>query len=103
MRARVETLVSVFSRCESQGGEVLRIFVVVVLCVGVLLQILGVAVSFWELHGSDDPFYISLMTGFALVSSECPLSPLLTTVLQFTPLSFCIECLRPYLLFHPPL
>jgi len=38
--------------------KVLRCAVIVLVCFGVLLQILGAAVSFWELGGSEDPLVV---------------------------------------------
>jgi hypothetical protein len=76
---------------------------IVLLSFAVLLQILGVAVSFWDLNGSDDPFSISLMTGFAVLPSASVMSPVLQCLLGFTITGSSYQHLRQYMLFHPPL
>ncbi len=73
------------------------------LCVGILLQILGVPLTFWDLDGSCDLVESSLLEGFAIVSEE----PLLSPILRSSSLSSTdpLACpLAPqYLFFHPPL
>ncbi len=50
--------------------RVLRVLIIALLCVGVFLQILGAAVAFWDVDGSDDPFISSILTSFAVLGNE---------------------------------
>jgi hypothetical protein len=74
-----------------------------VLCIGVLLEMLGVPVSFVDLDGSDAYFVSSL-----LISSALPSDPLQDTSLRpslFYPDRSAppYRILRENMLFHPPL
>ena len=86
-------------KCRSMG----TLFITILLCLGILLQILGVPVSFWDLNGSDDPFTTSLMIGFAVLPSRLVESPLLQCIRAFTKTEPSYQRLRQYMLFHPPL
>lgn len=79
------------------------LFIVSLLCVGILLQILGVAVSFWDLNGSDDPFTTSLLSGFAVLPNESVLSPLLHCLFASIVAGSSYQYLRQDMLFRPPL
>jgi hypothetical protein len=76
---------------------------ITLLCVGVLLQMLGVPVSFVDLDGSDDDF-VSIL----LISSALPPAQLQDTLLRSSrfhpdrPAS-AYRVLRENMLFHPPL
>ena len=84
-------------------NDVLHILMTALLCLCVLLQILGVAVSFWDLNDSDDPFTTSIITGFSIPSIEQVLSPLLQRLLGFSITGSGYQHLRQDMLFHPPL
>src|SRR5918994_3232136 len=65
-----EELVMVEVRHTAVLTRVLRVLIIALLCVGVFLQILGAAVAFWAVDGSDDPFMSSILTSFAVLGNE---------------------------------
>ena len=81
----------------------MSLFMISLLCLGILLQILGVAVSFWDLNGSDDPFTTSLLSGFAVLPSESVLSPLVHCLFAIIAIESSYQYLRQDRLFRPPL
>ena len=89
--------------CRPIWSDAFHIGITVLLCLGVLLQILGVAVSFWDLNDTDDPFAASPITGFAVLPTDSVMSPLLQTLLGFTLTGASYEHLAQGMLFHPPL
>jgi hypothetical protein len=73
------------------------------LCLGVLLQMLGVSVTFWNLNGSDDLLSTSILTGFAVLPDNSELAPRLLAMFTSIPAASHYQFLLPYGLFHPPL
>jgi zinc transporter ZupT len=84
-----EELAMVEVRYTAMLTRVLRVLIIALLCVGVFLQILGAAVAFWDVDGSDDPFMSSILTSFA--------------VLGVAMITVSYQQLRQDTLFHPPL
>jgi hypothetical protein len=72
------------------------------LCLGVLLQMLGVAISFWDLNGSDDLLITSILTGFAVLSEEAVFL-VLDSLFTSIPTASLYEALVPDGFFHPPM
>jgi len=72
------------------------------LCIGILLQILGVPLTFWDLDGSSDLVESSLLEGFAIVSNEPVLSPSLQSLYLSNTHSLAYLLSPQYLFFHPP-
>lgn len=72
------------------------------LCVGILLQILGAPLTFWDLDGSCDLVESSLLEGFAIVSDEPVLSPLLRSSSLSSTDPLTCPFAPQYLFFHPP-
>lgn len=72
------------------------------LCLGVLLQMLGVSVTFWNLNGSDDLLSTSILTGFAVLPDDPGLAPRLFAIRTSIPAASHYQFLLPYGLFHPP-
>jgi hypothetical protein len=76
---------------------------IAVLCLGVCLQILGVSISFWDLNGSDEVLSNSILTGFATLSDDPWLSPLLRSLFAFIVTASMYHSMFLYRLFRPPL
>ena len=72
------------------------------LCLGVLLQMLGVSVTFWNLNGSDDLLSTPILTGFAVLPDDPGLAPRLLATFASIPAVSQYQFLLPYGLFHPP-
>lgn len=72
------------------------------LCLGVLLQMLGVSVTFWNLNGSDDLLSTSILTGFAVLPDDPGLAPRLLATFTSIPAASHYQFLLPHWLFHPP-
>ena len=72
------------------------------LCVGVLLQILGAPLTFWDLDGSCDLVELSLLVAVAIISA----TPVLFTIpgsLHVSEDSLIYRCSPLHVFFHPPL
>lgn len=95
-------ILGMFRAANPQSFDI-HLLMILLLCLGVLMQILGVAVSFWDLNDTDDPFAASLITGFAVLPADSVMSPLLQTLLGFTLTGASYEHLAHGMLFHPPL
>ncbi len=80
-----------------------RLLVVSVLCCGVMLQILGVTVTFWDLNGSSDLVASSLLEGFAVLPGDPVLSPILPSWVTAIVEEDAHRDLREQMVFHPPL
>ena len=72
------------------------------LCIGVMLQILGAPLTFWDLDGSCDLIELSLLSAVAIISAMPVLSPLLGT-LYISEVSLTYRLSSEHLFFHPPL
>jgi hypothetical protein len=75
---------------------------IVLVCIGVVLQMLGAPISFWDLDGSDDDFISSLLMGACILTGDPHISrfhSFLTVVQTSAPrYSFLHEDFP----FHPP-
>lgn len=72
------------------------------LCIGVLLQILGAPLTFWDLEGSCDLVELSLLAAVAIISG----APVLFSILGSSYLSeeaFMHRRSPLRVVFHPPL
>ena len=87
---------------QASNGSIL-FFTIAVLCLGVCLQILGVSISFWDLNGSDEVLSNSILTGFATLSDDPWLSPLLRSLFAFIATASMYHSMFLYRLFRPPL
>jgi len=72
------------------------------LCLGVLLQMLGVSVSFWDLNGSDDLLSNSILTGFAVLPDDPVLFPGLCSIFVLIAAASLYQSLFSYSLLRPP-
>lgn len=91
----------------SMNGTAVRatinFLVVTLLCLGVVLQILGVPISFWDFTDADDLFTASVATGFAILSPAFSASPLSQYLVGFGIRVLSYRHLSESMLFHPPL
>ena len=72
------------------------------LCLGVLLQMLGVAISFWDLNGTDDLLSNSILTGFAVLSDDPGLFLRLCSMFILIATASIYQSLLSSGLFRPP-
>jgi len=74
----------------------------VLICLGVLFQMLGAPITIWNLDGSQDDFVSGLLMGIAFHSAE-PYTPPLFSYL-FTPIMSTADYnfLYERMFFHPP-
>lgn len=73
------------------------------LCCGIILQILGVQISFWHLDGSSDLVESTLFEGFVIIAGGPVFSPLVSyTLFADRDDAPCQLPPRPRL-FRPPL
>ena len=72
------------------------------LCVGVLLQILGAPLTFWDLDGSCDLLELSLLLSVAIISAT-PVLSLLCGFLYVSEATLAYRLSPQHLFFHPPL
>ena len=73
------------------------------ICLGVVLQMLGAPISFWDLNGSEDDFISALLMGVAVLSGEPHYSPLHSSLLIRLISAPRYSFLYEHVLFHPPL
>ena len=74
---------------------------IALLCIGVMLQILGAPLTFWDLDGSCDLIELSLLSAVAIISAMPLLSPLLGS-LYISEVSLTYRLSPEDLFFHPP-
>lgn len=79
------------------------VLLVILICLSVLLEILGVPVTFWDLTDSDDPFTTSIMMGLTVVSSPVAVSLLTEHLVSLTLLGPPYHYLGQPSVFRPPL
>ena len=87
----------------SASRRVMLTLIIGMLCFGVLLEMLGVSVTFWNLNGSDDLLSTSILTGFAVIPDDPGLSPVLRSRSEERRTASHYRFLLPQGLFHPPL
>ena len=81
----------------------MQFFIILLLCLGVFLQILGAPISFCDLNGSEDDFTSALLMGLTVPTAEQHLSLSSNIVFAYIiPASICRYRGRSEL-FHPPL
>jgi hypothetical protein len=90
-------------RSHQTSKRAILFLTIAVLCLGVCLQILGVSISFLDLNGSDDVLSNSILTGFATLSNDPWLSPLLRSLFAFIATASFYQAMLSYRLFRPPL
>jgi hypothetical protein len=98
-----ENFVIIGARKHTTLTAVSRLLIIALICIGVFLQILGAAVAFWEIDGSDDPFISSILTSLAVLGHESVFLVLLRCLLGVALIRVCYQQLRQDTLFHPPL
>lgn len=76
---------------------------IVLICLGVVLQMLGAPISFWDLNGSEDDFISALLMGVAVLSDGPHYSPFHSSVLIPLIWAPSYHFLHEYVHFHPPL
>ena len=79
------------------------LFLIGLLCVGIMLQILGAPRSFWNLDSSSDPVASSLLEGLSLVSHAPMVSTSFPYVFAFDTPSPAYQFAAQHCFFHPPL
>lgn len=72
------------------------------LCIGVLLQILGAPLTFWDLDGSCDLVELSLLVAVAIISGAPVLFPILGSW-SLSEEAFMHRRSPLHVVFHPPL
>jgi hypothetical protein len=97
----VESLASIIER--SLKRRLIKSLFIILICLGVLLQMLGTPVSFAELNGTEDDCLSSLLMGVTVPSSEITLSPVYVSCPAPIPTIALPHHMDPYLLFDPPL
>lgn len=90
-------------RSHSASNGAILFLTIAVLCLGVCLQILGVSISFLDLNGSDEVLSNSILTGFATLSDDPWISPLLRSLFTFIATASVYHSIFLYRLFRPPL
>lgn len=83
--------------------RLIKSFFIILVCLGVVLQVLGAPVSFGDLNGSEDDFSSSLLMGLSVPSSDFPLSSAFSSSSALLPSISTRKHLHLYFLFHPPL
>ena len=83
--------------------RLIKSFFIILVCLGVMLQVLGAPVSFGDLNGSEDDFISSLLMGLTVPSNEFPLSPVFGSFSAPIPSISTRKHMHLYFLFHPPL
>ncbi len=74
-----------------------------VLCVGILFQMLGMPLSFWDLIGSYDLIESSLLEVCAIVPAMPMVSPMFRSLYLCEMGSLAYRLSPQSLVFHPPL
>lgn len=78
------------------------LLLMLLLCLGTVIQMLGVPMSLWDLEGTSDPVASSLLEGFAIISDPINMNPLSMSqrVSDSRPPAYRVS--PQYLFFHPP-
>ena len=76
---------------------------VVLVCIGVVLQMLGAPVSFLDLDGADDDFISSLLMGACVLTGDPHISPLHSFPSVVPSSAPRYSFLHEGFLFHPPI
>jgi hypothetical protein len=87
----------------ADSSHVFRCLLIVLLCLGILLQILGASVSFWDLNGSDDPFTASVLLSYAVLWTPSVPYPLRQCFVAIQGTPSRQQYLHQQMLFRPPL
>lgn len=88
---------------KDQSIGVFSFLLISLLCVGVILLMLGVSQTFWDLDGWGDTVESSVLESFAVVDSAPSLSALPSPVFISIGTLLMYRFLRQYQIFHPPL
>ena len=76
---------------------------ILILCLAVCLQMLGVPGTLFSFVDFEDDFQASVITGYTITSGSVSFSPYLTPVFTFVDNSRLNDFLSSDALFHPPL
>jgi hypothetical protein len=71
--------------------------------IGIVLQILGAPLAFWDLDGSSDPVASAQLEGFSIMSREPDSSQIFQWVSSFDTAYPAYRFSAPQVFFHPPL
>jgi len=83
--------------------RIARVCLIVIICLGVLFQMLGAPVSFWDLDGSDDDFISSLLMGTCVHAESQHISRFLSFLSVVRISAPRYSSLQESFLFHPPI
>lgn len=95
-----------FTRLQTDRSTTDRCYVLLlfgVLCIGIVLQILGAPLAFWDLDGSNDLAASAQLEGFSLMSGAPVVAPLVHCVFSFDTADPTYQFSAAHLFFHPPL
>ena len=76
---------------------------ILIICVGVFLQMLGAPVSFWDLDGYDHDFISSLLMGACVHTEDQHISPFHSFLSVISISAPRYSFLHESFLFHPPI
>jgi len=72
------------------------------LCIGIVLQILGAPLAFWDLDGSSDLVASAQLESCSLTSRAPVVAPLFQSVCFFDTADPAYQFSAPQVFFHPP-
>src|SRR5690349_1451308 len=72
------------------------------LCIGIVLQILGAPLAFWDLDGSSDLIASAQLESCSLMSRAPVVAPLFQSVCFFDTADPAYQFSAPQVFFHPP-
>lgn len=75
---------------------------ILLMCSGILFQILGVPITFGDLSGSDDDFISHVLMGLSVLSGNNEHAPLHSFLSLAVISSLSYFFLHEHILFHPP-
>jgi hypothetical protein len=83
--------------------KIAKSYLIVIICVGVFLQILGAPVSFWAVDGSDDDFISSLLMGASVHTADQHIASFNSFLSLISISAPRYSFLHESFLFHPPI
>ena len=86
----------------STTGRCHVLLLIGLLCIGIVLQILGAPLAFWDLDGSSDLIASAQLESFSLTSRAPVVAPLLPCVCSFDTADPAYQFSAPQVFFHPP-
>src|SRR5689334_15797746 len=94
-----------FARLQTDRSTTDRCYVLLlfgVLCIGIVLQILGAPLAFWDLDGSSDLVASAQLESCSLTSRAPVVAPLFQSVCFFDTADPAYQFSAPQVFFHPP-